>query len=480
MAEVFWNDEALAAHVLRSLPVPWCVGQLAACCRAWRSLTENCRDVWATLVPRGQTSLPALGAAMRKAGSRLRRLDLSQLGRGIGTMPGIPEALLACKNLDDLDVSGLESLSFDSCPGLCAKLAQSLRRLNIRGCNALHQQLPELVGPSLRYLHAGWMSECEDGLDPYEWSRVFPSGLFSQICERSPNLTVLRVPGYILMPRNRGSMEDRAAILADYTMLGVISSLSRLQRLDLCCAQLLPDNSMLLIVDGCKRLSDLNLRICQRLSDRSLLGIAEGLAGTLRRINVSCCNFTDRSVRALMMRCRLLRVLDLCYCSSLSADLVRFLCSDASFCPRLKMLGVGGLDVGDEEMALVCEKYGDTMEHLGVGSASRLTDVGLMRLARIPRLRRLSAHRLSSVSAAGLIAFCSQAESLKAIDAEHATFATPPTIGEEESLNTCLAARPYSYNDSDTESDEEVEYAKDVRIATNSSDGLSEGITDME
>lgn len=378
------------------------------------------------------------------------------------------EALLACVNLEDLDVAGLETLSFASAPGLCAQLARSLRRLNIRGCNALHQQLPECIGPSLCYLRAGWMSESEDGLDPHEWSRAFPSRLFSLICERSPNLEVLRVPGYILMPREGGSMEDRASILADYTMLWIISSLSRLRRLDLCCAQLLSDNALLQIVDGCKRLSDLGLRICPRLSDRSLLAVSEGLAGTLRRLNVSCCNFTEHSVRAVMMRCRLLRVLDLCYCSNLDFGLVRFLCSDSAFCPRLKMLGVGGLDVGDEEMGLVCVKYRGTMEHLGIGSASRLTDRGLRQLADLPRLRRLSAHRMSNVSAAGLIDLCTRATSLKAIDADHTAFITPAAAAEEESLKDCLAARPYSYNDSDSESEEDTGDAGGVRTTAHS------------
>jgi len=116
------------------------------------------------------------------------------------------------------------------------------------------------------------------------------------------------------------------------------------------------------------------------------------------------------------------------------------------------MLGAGGLNLGDSEVTWLVQKYYKTMEHLGIGSSERLTDAGLLQLARLPKLQKLSAHRLEKITAQGLINFCSSCRSLRAIDASDLKICEE-SEAVMNALTDALEMRPY--DNGDESSDEE-------------------------
>ena len=96
-----------------------------------------------------------------------------------------------------------------------------------------------------------------------------------------------------------------------------------------------------------------------------------------------------------------------------------------------------------------------SLEHLGIGAAARLTDAGLQELAGLPRLRRLSAHRLQRISVRGLIQLCLSAPALKQVDAEGCEYTPSPGPEDLEALRRCLSERPYYCHEADDESEDE-------------------------
>jgi len=395
----------------------------------------------------------------------LRRLDISAAVKGerwrqtTGPLREFQACLRACPHLEDLNVAGFTELTFAGAPDVEAALARSLKRLDVRNCTTLIPALPNILGRGLQVLKAGWLWE-SDKLDWDAWTSMFPRHLFRQICRKSPNLTVLRFPGYALY---NGQPEHRMRpLLEDYAEISGVGGLRELRRVDFCCAQLLDDPVVVSIARGCSRLRNLGLRACDNVSDIGLLAVAEHLAGTLVHINISCCYFKEASVRKLVYRCRGLRSLDLCYCKGLNSSLINYLCSDTALCPALEMVGAGGLDLGDAEVAALCKKYGEGLVDLGVGSAARLTDRGLENLAKLPRLRKLSAHQLRGVSADGLRDFCQKAPSIKAVDADGCEYTPAPVPAVLRALELCLSELPYDYSVSDGEenSDDEAEKRK--------------------
>lgn len=450
---VLQGGELLAA-IFRQLELPWAGASVAAACRAWRSCLGGNALCWTKLGLRERRHVPALGGLLQRAGARLRVLDLSGVrGRDLGTLPELAIALRSCSNLEDLNVAGWDQLSFAKSPDLQAALARSLCRLNIRGCSVLHVQLPAMLGAKLQHLEAGWLGEADEERVWSEWTRIFPSHIFQHICRRCPSLRVLRFPGYTLYS---GQPESTVvALLNEYADIGRVGSLRQLLRLDLSCAQLLEDPAVVKIATGCKQLRSLGLRCCENVTDRGLTAVADNLGNSLVHINISCCQFSERVVRRLIIRCRGLRTLDLCYCRGLGPGLVGYLCADPALCPQLRMIGAGGLDLGDEEIRAMCRKYTQTLEHLGIGAAARLTDAGLRALAALPRLRRLSAHQLQRISVPGLISLCLDAPRLTDVDAENCEFSPTPGPSELEALQKCLKDRVYDYNVCDDESDSE-------------------------
>jgi hypothetical protein len=145
-----------------------------------------------------------------------------------------------------------------------AMLAQSLKRLNIRGCYRLHATLPALLGRGLLRLEAGWLAEStvSGEREMQAWVRVFPRNFFRQICAKCPALTVLRVPGYLLMSE-RTPRSQTQAIFDDYAAIARCASLKGLRRLDLCCAQLLSDAEVVEVACGCR---DTSRRWCTSIS----------------------------------------------------------------------------------------------------------------------------------------------------------------------------------------------------------------------
>mmetsp|Transcript_45602 Transcript_45602/g.141369 ORF Transcript_45602/g.141369 Transcript_45602/m.141369 type:complete len:605 (-) Transcript_45602:64-1878(-) len=453
------QQEEILSAVFRNLRLPWAGAGVAAVCHCWHAFLLGPEAWWSTLRLGHPRELPALQGLLTRAGPRLRTLDLSKAGKGVGSLQG---ALRACSNLEDLNLAGCDGLSLGRAPDVLAALSRSLRRLNIQGCGALHASLPAMVGAKLQHLEAGWLSENDGDRVWAEWTRIFPRQLFRQISAKCPALVVLRFPGFALY--NGQPEAEVPPLLQEYGDIGRLASLRQLQRLELSCAQLLEDPAITKIATGCRRLRSLGLRCCENVTDRGLLSVADNLGGSLAHINISCCQFSERAVRRLITRCRGLKTLDLCYCRGLGAGLLSFLCADDALCPQLRMIGAGGLDVGDAEMAAMCRKYRGTLEHLGIGAAARLTDAGLALLAELPHLRRLSAHQLQGVSAAGLTSMCLRAPCLTDVDADGCDFKPPPGPEELEALQRCLAERAYDYDARDEESDEEdVEKEKERR-----------------
>lgn len=444
------RGEHVLLSLLRWLPLPWDAPRLAPVCRAWAACIAEHGEFWVSLTPR-RSQLPALNQLLQTAGRRLRKLDLSGVGKEAGPLPGLAESLRCCPCLEELNVAGCQELT-----ELPEALSQSLRSLNIRGCGPLHRALPSVIGAPLRHLEAGWLSEMDEQRDWDLWPRVFPRRLFQQVCRKCPNLVTLRVPGYALLGETMNA-QLLSQLAADYRGIAEVATLRGLRRLDLCYTQALGDDAVVRIAAGCSRLRSLNLRCCTELTDRALLAVAQHLREVLVHINISCCEFSERAARRLVTNCRHLKTLDVCYCPQLKPAFVAFLCADPALCPQLRMLGAGGLDVGDAELGAICDKYRD-LTHLGIGSAKRLTDAGLHQLTRLTGLRKLSAHQLSGVSCRGLIELCERAPGLQRIDAECCSFSSPAQSDEDFfKLSNFLAERRYSYDDSDSETDVESE-----------------------
>mmetsp|Transcript_26081 Transcript_26081/g.81323 ORF Transcript_26081/g.81323 Transcript_26081/m.81323 type:complete len:618 (+) Transcript_26081:45-1898(+) len=453
------HQQEIMASTFGSLRLPWAGAAAAPVCRAWCSFFCDFAPAWAKVALGGAGEVPSLCKLLRRAGPRLRVLNVCRArGHGLGAMPEFGAALRSCPDLEDLNVAGWDELSFTRPADLLPTLARSLKSLNIRGCSALHAQLPAMLGSKLKRLEAGWLSESDPERVFKEWTGIFPEHIFRTISGRCPNLVVVRFPGYAL---HCGQPEQVVVqrLLPNYADIGGVGSLRGLLRLDLSCAQLLEDPAIVRISGGCKRLRSLCLRCCVNVSDRGLQAVADNLGSSLAHINISCCQFSERVVRRLIIRCRGLLSLDLCYCKGLSRNLVGYLCADPALCPQLTMIGAGGLDISDAEVEAMCRKYTGTLEHLGMGKAV-VTDMGLLHLAGLPHLRRLSAHQLSRVSAAGLTELCLRAPCLTDVDAEECEYTPTPGPQELEALLKCLEERPYDYDLCEESDDEEAEEAR--------------------
>jgi len=445
------------------LRLPWDAACMARACRAWHSFVRSTPQCWEALCLEHSDEWPALRRLLPREGARLRRLDVSAAVRGdrwrqtMGPLREFHACLRACPHLDDLNVAGWTELNLHGADDVKAALARSLKRLDVRSCIKLMPDLPNLLGPGLQVLKAGWIRE-NDEIDWDKWTKIFPRHLFRQIFQKSPHLTVLRFPGYALY---NGQPEHKMRpILEDYAEIKGVGGLRELKHVDFCYAQLLEESAVISIARGCSKLRKLGLRACDNVMDAGLLAVADHLAGTLVHINISCCYFTEATVQKLIYRCCGLRSLDMCYCKGLSSDIVTYLCSDDRLCPVLEMVGAGGLDLGDAEVAALCTKYGEGLVDLGVGSAVRLTDVGLRLLAKLPHLRKLSAHQLRGVSAEGLLDFCSSAPCIKAVDADGCEYTPKPLPEKLEALECRLRELVYDYSASDGEDDSDDETEK--------------------
>eukprot|EP00933_Yihiella_yeosuensis_P013009 TRINITY_DN1225_c1_g1_i2.p1 TRINITY_DN1225_c1_g1~~TRINITY_DN1225_c1_g1_i2.p1 ORF type:complete len:362 (+),score=31.99 TRINITY_DN1225_c1_g1_i2:497-1582(+) len=350
----------------------------------------------------------------------------------------------------------VESDSFEVANGLTslAAFAASLRHLDIRGSIGMHAVIRALLGPELKIFRAGCSSEREIcGSSRMQWALLFsslPPDFVPGIALRCPDLQVLR-----LMTFTMTSLPPESNNSVDSSDLFSSVQFQNLRRLDLCCARGLDDTLfMTLIGASAKTIRSLNIRGCGRISDRSLLSLATSTRESLVHLNVSCCNFSEDCIRQLIVYCPRLKTLDLCYCENLRASLIEFLCrDDADFCPQLRMIGAGGLHLRDQEVLAICRKYSRTLEHLGIGSCE-VTDQGLNALARLPHLKRLSAHNLRNVSLAGWQALRRQSSSLEEIDAEGFAEISDEMEPEQiDALEEWFETMQYSYSDSDPESD---------------------------
>jgi len=444
------GGEHLLIPLLEWLSMPWEAVRVAAVCRTWNDSIVGHGSFWSTLSLHGE-QLPGLAQLLRRCGPRLRKLDLSGIGVKGGSMPGLQEGLEACVNLEDLNLAGCRGVE-----ALPAGLSRTLRRLNIAGCGALHGQLKSLIGEPLRHLHAGWLSEsCQEDL----FGLWIQSPLFFQnLCNRyqCPNLMTLRVPGFELRQRRLVSKFGEDLVRLQYEHILWVATFGNLRRLDLPCCGLLQDDVLSQIVVACSKLRSLNVRACELLTDKSMLAVAQSMGPRLVHLNVSCCRFSDPAMRGVVAACSHLKTLDLCYCPALSADFVAYLCGDPSLCPGLRMLGAGGLNLGDAELEAICAKY-PNLVHLGMGSATRVTDAGLRSLARLPGLRKLSAHRLERVSVQGIIELCERSPSLRAVDAEEYEGWRSAPYAEITRFEKCLEERKYDYDESDGETEPEDE-----------------------
>jgi len=86
---------------------------------------------------------------------------------------------------------------------------------------------------------------------------------------------------------------------------------------------------------------------------------------------------------------------------------------------------------------------------LGIGSASRVTDKGLLLLAELPHLQQLSANHVQGISAAGLLRFCRTAKAIEAVDAEGCEYTPKPTQEELHALQLWFGQRPYEFTGCD-------------------------------
>lgn len=270
-----------------------------------------------------------------------------------------------------------------------------LRTLDVRGCFRVLKALPT-VCTSLRELKLGWWKEADpDGRQTehglLEWgSEAFD--IVGAIASKAKKLQALHIRGH--WPPG------------DFKAL---ANLTELEVLHIPYAITI-DNQTVRCLSNLPSLKALNLRAC-RVDAPTLRNLVE--------LNMSCSFLTCESLISLAGQCPNLQCLDLCYAPRLNRTVLRRL---AEFALPLKMFGLGGFELRDEDLAFIINTWGD-LENLGIGGA-KVSNEGLAALTRLCKLKFLSAHKLTLIEEDTVWKLLQQ---LEEVDLEDCTYKTPPS-----------------------------------------------------
>eukprot|EP00929_Paragymnodinium_shiwhaense_P120900 TRINITY_DN92958_c0_g1_i1.p1 TRINITY_DN92958_c0_g1~~TRINITY_DN92958_c0_g1_i1.p1 ORF type:complete len:439 (+),score=102.75 TRINITY_DN92958_c0_g1_i1:28-1317(+) len=378
-------------------------------CASWRRVLASSRELLTELRVGSEKAEPPreLVPAVQLAARRLLTLEC----------PYATDAVLeACAKC----CPGLRHLLLAPCPDLSElPTVWRLQTLDIRG-GLKCLPLPPGLCQTLTVLKMGWFKERDAdgrGCDVMEfvnsWFKRTARDSMEKLAVEARGLKVLHIIGHLHW--------------ATFHMLGDLELLEELHLpyASAGLSQVDPQKGSLLCrVAKFPGLRSLNLRAC---SDD-----APGLKN-IEEINMSCTLFTPESLLHMAACSPKLRVLDLCYAQHLKR---RVLPQLAQYRHPLEMLGLGGFDLVDADMALIVEAW-PLVRDLGIGSAD-VTQRGFAELLALTKLRRLSAHKLKHLEEQLVWRVLDLVEE---IDLDDGEWVQDPS----EKLTSVLAERQYQY-----------------------------------
>ncbi|GAB7358207.1 hypothetical protein MBLNU230_g0359t1 [Neophaeotheca triangularis] len=377
----------------------------------------------------------------------VKRLNLSTLGNHIadGVLVGMRECkrierltLTNCTKLTDwsivplvegnrsllaLDVTGLQWLT-DNTILTVAEHCLRLQGLNVTGCRAITDKSVVAIAKSCRHLKRLKFNNCHQLTDTailtvaQHNTHLLEVDLYGLPNLESPSVTALLMS----CPHLRELRLAHCLRIDDAAFLSIPNDpelpiiFDSLRILDLTDCGELGDKGVERIIQTCPRLRNLILAKCRQITDRAVFAITK-LGKNLHYIHLGhCARITDLSVEALAKACNRIRYIDLACCSNLTdASVVRL-----AGLPKLKRIGLvkcaGISDRSIYSLATGEIKNGRRINGISVLERVHLSYCTLLTLDGIhvllnncPKLTHLSLTGVQAFLREDILAFCREA-----------------------------------------------------------------------
>ncbi|KAM0323928.1 hypothetical protein ACHAQA_008509 [Verticillium albo-atrum] len=269
--------------------------------------------------------------------TRIERLTLTNCRNltDLGLVPLVENAtaLLA------LDVSGDEHIT-DASIRTIAEYCKRLQGLNISGCRQITNESMIVLAESCKYIKRLKLNECAQLQDV----------AIQAFAENCPNILEIDLhqcnqiqnePITALLAKGQSLRELRLAgcdLIDDQAFLNLPlgKTYEHLRILDLTSCARLTDAAVSKIIDAAPRLRNLVLAKCRNITDVAVHAIAK-LSKNLHYLHLGhCSHITDEAVKALVAHCNRIRYIDLGCCTLLTDESVVRLAQ----LPKLKRIGL--------------------------------------------------------------------------------------------------------------------------------------------
>eukprot|EP00755_Sulcionema_specki_P006609 Sspe_Gene.35915::Locus_17392_Transcript_1_1_Confidence_1.000_Length_1612::g.35915::m.35915 len=322
--------------------------------------------------------------------------------------------------LETLDLRGCQEaplhLLLPHCP--------ALTELNGRGVDQhclLRSLSKDTIPPNLRKLTIGWHTEYNGGKAGQGFAELY--NLF-EINEAlvdvspliAPNLTRLELPGFGMAQRGLRPYVD----------------CTKLQTVDLCNCSYIDDTYVVPLLQNNPNLECINLRNTA-ISESTMEAMGQNCP-LLKALNVSLTMVGDSGILWVVEKCPLVESIDLCYTRlPVSPAAVRKIA--ANYCEQLRLLGIGGNNISDDDLAYVVQ-HCPSIEHLGIGGCQylsvRLWDI----LLGLPDLRCLLVHNLRVIPFDAVMRLIRERGTLRGLDLYYVLPSESMTRSQLEWLET--------------------------------------------
>ena len=266
--------------------------------------------------------------------------DLSDCGARISDL-ALERLADACPLLEQLDLSGLESITAE---GIAALSKLPLRSLSLNGCKSVYDLPGDFDG--LSCLRVEGLSHVPEST----WERLLPrlNGLKDlQLGETTVRASTIQTMATKTMLRLDLSWCDA---VEDSAIYALVPQLPVLQSCTLQCLQI-EDQTIARMAKLCEHLRYLNLNRCNAISDTALLALAEHCP-TIECLLMSWTVVTSPAVTELLQSCPRLERLSLQGCKSVTSDVMPALAAAS----RLEWLDLSWVnDLSPEMVAELAE-----------------------------------------------------------------------------------------------------------------------------
>ncbi|KAK2629103.1 hypothetical protein QTJ16_002206 [Diplocarpon rosae] len=312
--------------------------------------------------------------------NRIERLTLTGC-KGL-TDSGISGLLKDSKNLLALDISGVYQVTEASIYALAAH-CHKLQGLNITGCTKISNQSMIAVAEACNYLKRLKLNNCE---------QLDDSGIMA-FAVNCPNILEIDLhqcrlitngPVTALIQRGQALRELRLAhceLISDeaFMPLSLNKTFEHLRILDLTSCARLTDQAVERIIEVAPRLRNLVFAKCRNLTDHSVNAISK-LGKNLHFLHLGhCSQITDAAVKKLVQNCNRIRYIDLGCCIHLTDESVIKLAT----LPKLRRIGlVKCSNITNESVYALAQSahrypryrisHGDLLEHTPASSLERV------------------------------------------------------------------------------------------------------------